>query len=115
MDARNKTEKEESAITKRVNKNLVFNVNSCNTDKSVNPAVDNIKSLSRNNSTEERAKNDVSPSVIAHRLQYAKNLIISALNVNSLMNKIGAVEELIKNNIDLCLLSGTKNDESFPN
>ena len=42
---RNKTEKEESAIAKRVNKNLVFNVNSSNTDRRVNPTVDNNKSL----------------------------------------------------------------------
>ena len=42
---RNKTEKEESAIAKRVNKNLVFNVNSSNTDRPVNPTVDNNKSL----------------------------------------------------------------------
>ena len=32
MGGRNKTEKEESAIEKQVNKNLVFNVNSSNTD-----------------------------------------------------------------------------------
>ena len=42
---RNKTEKEESAIAKSVNKNLVFNVNSSNTDRRVNPTVDNNKSL----------------------------------------------------------------------
>ena len=42
---RNKTEKEESAIAKRVNKNLVFNVNSSNTDRRVNPTVANNKSL----------------------------------------------------------------------
>ena len=39
MDARNNTEKEESAIAKRVNKNLVFKVNSSNTDRPVNPTV----------------------------------------------------------------------------
>ena len=68
MDARNKTEKKDSAITKRVTKNLVFNVNSSNTDRLVNPTLDNIKSLSRSNSTEERAENYVFPSVTAHRL-----------------------------------------------
>ena len=59
MGTRNKTEKEESEITKSVNKNIVFNVISSNTDRRVNPTVDNIKSLSRNNSAEERAENDV--------------------------------------------------------
>ena len=115
MGTRNKTEKEESAITKNVNKNLVFNVNSSDTDRPVNPAVDNIKSLSRNNSAEERAENDVFPSATAHRLQNAKNVTIRTPNINSLRNKIGTVEELITNNVDICLLSETGTDESFPN
>ena len=97
MGGRNKTEKEESAIAKRVNKNLVFNVNSSNTDRPVNPTVDSIKSLRGNNSAEERAENDVFPSLTAHRLQNAKNVTIGSLN------------------IDICLLSETKIDESFPN
>ena len=74
----------------------------------------NNKSLSRYNSAEERTEN-VFPSVTAHRLQNAKNVTIGALNVNSLRNKIGAVQELITNNIDICLLSETKIDETFPN
>ena len=52
MGGRNKTEKEESAVAKRVNKNLVLNVNSSNTDRPVNSTVDSIKSLNRNNSAE---------------------------------------------------------------
>ena len=52
MGTRNKMGKEESAIAKRVNKNLVFHVNSSNTDRPVNPTVDNNKPLSRNNSAE---------------------------------------------------------------
>ena len=115
MGGRNKTGKEESAIAKRVNKNLVPNVNSSNTDRTVNSTVDSIKSLSRNNSAEVKTENDVFPSVTAHRLQNPKNVTIGALNVNSLRNKIGAVQELITNNIDICLLSETKIDESFPN
>ena len=46
-----------------------------------------------------RAEN-IFPSVTAHRLQNAKKITIGALNVNSLRNKIGAVQELITNNID---------------
>ena len=115
MGGRKKTEKEESATARRVNKNLVLNVNSSNTNRPVNPTVDSIKSLSRNNSVEERAENDVFPSVTAQRLQNAKNATIGELNVNSLKNKTGAVQELITNNIDICLLSETKIDESFPN
>ena len=68
MDANNNMEKEESAIAKKVNKNLVFNVNSSNTDRPVNPIVENNKSLSGKNLFEERAENDVFPSVTAHSL-----------------------------------------------
>ena len=109
MGARNKTQKEESPIVKRVNKNFVFHVNSSNSDRPINPTVDSIKSLGRNNSAEERAENDIFPSVTAHRLQNAKNVTIGALNVNSLRNKIGAVQELITNNTDICLFSETNN------
>ena len=105
MGGRNKTGKEESAIAKRVNKNLVPNVSSSSTERPVNSTVDSTKSLSRNNSAEVRAENDVFPSVTTHRLQNAKNVTIGALNVNSLRNKIGAVQELITNNVDICLLS----------
>ena len=115
MGARNIMEKLESAIVKNVNKNLTLNVNSSNTDGPVNSTVDNNKSLSRNNFAEERAENDVFSSVTAHRLQSAKNVTIGAPNVNSLRNKIRPVEELIKNDIDICLLSETKTDENFPN
>ena len=88
MGTRNKTEKEESAIAKRGNKNLVFNVNSSNTDRPVKPTVDNNKSLSRNSSAEEQAENDVFPSVTAH-----KNVAMGVINVNSLRNKIGAAQD----------------------
>ena len=47
-------EKKESAIAKKVNKSFAFNVNSSNPDRTVNSTVDNNKSLSRNNSAEER-------------------------------------------------------------
>ena len=93
MGARNNTEKEESAIANRVNKNLVFNVNSSNTDAPVNPTVYNNKSLSRNISAKERAEYDVFPSFTAHRLQNSKHVTIGALNVTSLRNKTGAVEK----------------------
>ena len=59
MGGRNITEKEEPAIAKRVGKNLVFYVNSSNTDRPVNPTVESIKSLSINNSAEESAENDI--------------------------------------------------------
>ena len=54
-------------------------------------------------------------SVQAHWCQNPKKVIIDHLNVNSLRNKFVAVDELIKNKIDVCLIWETKADESFPN
>ena len=83
MGARNKTQKEESPIVKRVNKNFVFHVNSSNSDRPINPTVDSIKPLSRNKSAGERTENYIFASITAQRLQNAKNVITGALNVNS--------------------------------
>ena len=50
-----------------------------------------------------------------NRLQDPKNVVIGHLNVNSLRNKFEAVEELVQNKVDICFLSETKIDETFPN
>ena len=42
-------------------------------------------------------------------------IVIGHLNVNSLRNKYEAVEELVQNKADICLLSENKIDEIFPN
>ena len=54
-------------------------------------------------------------SVEAPRCKNPKSPIIGHLNVNSLRYKFVAIDELIKNKIDICLISETKVDESFPN
>ena len=54
-------------------------------------------------------------SVQKHRLQNPKNIVIGHLNVNSLRNKSEAVEELLQKKVDICFLSETKIDETFPN
>ena len=54
-------------------------------------------------------------SVQKQRLQNPENIVIGNLNVNSLRNNIEAVEELVQNKVDICFLSETKIDESFPN
>ena len=48
----------------------------------------------------------------SHRVQNPKNVIIGHFNVNSLRNKIVAVEELMRNKVDICLVSETKFDET---
>ena len=48
------------------------------------------------------------------RIKNANRLIIGHLNVNSLGNKFGMLEELIKDKIEIFLISETKLDSSFP-
>ena len=48
------------------------------------------------------------------RIKNANRLIIGHLNVNSLRNKFELLEELIKEKIDIFLISETKFDSSFP-
>ena len=51
-----------------------------------------------------------------YRLQNPKNIVMGHLNVNSLRSKFEAVEdELVQNKVDICFLSETKIDETFPN
>ena len=41
-------------------------------------------------------------------------IIIGHLNINSLRNKFDALKCMIKDNIDICVVSETNLDESFP-
>ena len=50
-----------------------------------------------------------------HRLQNPKNIATGHLLVNSLRNKFEAVEEIVQNKVDICFLSETKINETFPN
>ena len=93
---------------------MIFNVNNSNTDRPANSTVDNNKSLSWINSVERKAEIYSFPLAVPHRLQNSKNITISYLSINSLRNKIEAVEELISKNSDICLLRETKIDETFP-
>ena len=48
------------------------------------------------------------------RVEYAKNVIIGHLNINTLANKFDALNFIIKDNIDILILGETKLDDSFP-
>ena len=48
------------------------------------------------------------------RLKYAKNLIIGHLNINSIRNKFLDFKKLIVSDTDICLISETNLDDSFP-
>ena len=49
------------------------------------------------------------------RLKNPNNLICDHLNVNSVRNKLELLSDIIKNNIDILMISETKLDQSFPN
>ena len=73
-DTQNTTNREDSSLPNRVNKNLVFSFNISNTDRPVNSTVDNCKSLSKTNSVQGRPENHAFLSVIAHRLQILEKM-----------------------------------------
>ena len=79
----------------------------------------NYKAFIRNYSGKELAKSPVAndgtvKSLHQQRLKYAKNLIIGHLNLNSIRSKFLYSKELILRDTDICLISDTKLDDSFP-
>ena len=49
------------------------------------------------------------------RLKNPNRLICAHLNINSVRNKFDLLSDIIKNNIDILMISETKLDSSFPN
>ena len=102
---------------KIVNKNLCSDFSTVNTDR---PIITHSRN-SNNKRNKEKSFLSINEcsnafdSVKVHKLKNPKNSIIGHLNVNSLRNKIIAVEELMCDKVDICLFSETKLDETFPN
>ena len=96
MDAQNTSDIEDPPLAKKVNKSLVFNVCNSSTDRHANSTVDNDKSLSKTSSFERRPEIMLFHQMLLICYKTHKNITIDHLNVNSLRNKIEAVEELIK-------------------
>ena len=88
-----------------------------NTDRPIVSCPETQKHLTANKTTSRNKINSGNsyPQVQQHKLKNPKNVILGHLNVNSLRSKIDAVEELMRNNIDISLFSETKLDETFPN
>ena len=79
----------------------------------------NCRTLIRNDSGKELAQspvaNDGTVNFLHQQLlKYAKNLIIGHLDINSIRNKFLDFKELILSDTDICLISETKLDDSFP-
>ena len=79
----------------------------------------NCKPIIKNDSVKELAQSPVANDGTVNflhqqRLKYAKNLIIGHLNINSIRNKFLDFKELVLSETDICLISETKLDDSFP-
>ena len=59
--------------------------------------------------------NDVYSTLHDIRVKNVHRVIVSHININSIRNKIVALSDIIKENIDVLLVSETKLDISFPN
>ena len=49
-----------------------------------------------------------------YKLDNSKHIKLDHLNVNSIRNKFSSIAELVKDNIDVFLISETKIDSNFP-
>ena len=76
----------------------------------------NCKPILKNVSVKESAQSPlVNDSAVNFRLlKYVKNLIIGHLSINSIRNKFLDFKELDLGVTDICLISETKLDDSFP-
>ena len=77
------------------------------------------KPIIKNDSGKELAQSPVANdgtknSLHQQRLKYAKNLIIGHLNMNSIRNRFLDFKELVLSDTNICLISETKLDDSFP-
>ena len=79
----------------------------------LNSVANNI-SVTENNGKECHGDGNVYTILKAFKLKYINNVIIAHLNINSVRNKFELLVDIIKNNIDILLISETKLDESFP-
>ena len=102
---------------KVVNKNLCSDFSTVNTDR---PIISHSRN-SNNKRNKEKSFFSINEcsnafdSVKVHKLKNPKNIIIGHLNVNSSRNKVIAVEEVMRDKVDICLFSETKLDETFSN
>ena len=65
--------------------------------------------------TLEKAKSGTNSSLQNIRKDNLNNLIFAHLNINPIRNKFDSLVDIIKENIDILMISETKVDDSFPN
>ena len=99
-------------------KNIFLNSSVGNNDRPIISKTNNLeKDLNDANRVFENSKacSNAFQSFQKNSLQNFKNILTGDSNVNFLRNKFEAVEELVQNKVDICFLSDTKIDETFPN
>ena len=64
--------------------------------------------------TLEKAKFGTNSSLQTTRKDNLNKLIFAHLNINSIWNKFDSLADIIKDNIDILMISETKVDDSFP-
>ena len=98
------------------NENLIVNLSeSGNEDSNSNSEFNksNDNDILLNNSTDDEYSDPL--EVLKNIRQINPNrLVIAQLNINSLRNKIAPLTSMIKDNVDILLISETKIDSSFP-
>ena len=62
----------------------------------------------------KKAKSDTNSSLQTIRKDNRNKLIFGHLIINSIRNKSDSLADIIKDNIDILMISGTKSEESFP-
>ena len=67
------------------------------------------------NSDQDRSDQDLPENVLHFlRLKNGDRIILGHININSIRNKIGLLGDMIKDKIDILLVSETKINSSFP-
>ena len=86
-----------------------------NTDRPIVSCPETQKHLRANKTTSRNKINSGNsyPQIQQHRLKNPESVILGHINVNSHRSKIEALEELMRNKIDISLFSETKLDETF--
>ena len=64
--------------------------------------------------TPEKTNSDVYSNLENIRKNNSKKIIIAHLNINSIRNKFDFLADIIKDNIDILMISESKLDDSFP-
>ena len=75
------------------------------------------KSISYEFSTLDKVateEEDVKSSLCSLKLRNVNRLIFSQININSIRNNFKQLFSLVSNNLDVLLISETKNDNTFP-